>query len=386
MNGYRIFVLGAGFSRPAGLPLASELWEEVMARARQLDWAAEELEYELKEFERYRGSRGDDLSVPVDFEDFLSFLDFEHALGLKGSKSFSDEGNRLQLTLKWLIAQVIVERTPEPSDLPDCYVQFAEALQPTDYVLTFNYDTVLEDSLDRIGKPYRLFTDRYEEIDGFYATTDNSVEEVVVIKLHGSVDWFDKARYDEQVESRRASGLDPVESPPVSIVFNPSSPVSTVPLLEGPQFDDDPLTSAHRVVSGLEWIYGRQPNLLVSPLMLAPSYAKVLYAARLKYFFWGLGRTGGYNMGIVVVGYSLPRHDDYARLILLRMFANYQQLSWEHEFAGLRKKPVLLIDYRPSSVSEAYYRLAFSFSESDKTNYFLDGFGDEAVQAIRELT
>ena len=91
-------------------------------------------------------------------------------------------------------------------------------------------------------------------------------------------------------------------------------------------------------------------------------------------------------MGIVVIGYSLPRHDDYARLIMLRMFANYQQLSWEHEFARLRKKPVLLIDYRPSSVSESYYRLAFSFSESDKTSYFLDGFGDEAVQAIRELT
>ena len=381
-----MFVLGAGFSRPAGLPLASELWEDVMDRARCLDWAVDELEYELQEFEKYRASRGDDLSAPVDFEDFLSFLDLEHALGLKGSNRFSDEGNKLQLTLKWLIAQIIVERTPEPTALPDTYIGFAEALQPTDYVLTFNYDTVLEDSLDLIEKPYRLFPQRYEEILDFSATVNSSVEEVVIIKLHGSVDWFDRARYDEQLASRRASGLDPEASPPVNIVFNPSSAVTTVPLLEGPQFEDDPLASVHRVTGGLRQLYRRQPNLLVSPLMLAPSYAKVLYAERLKYLFWGLGRTGGFNMGIVVIGYSLPRHDDYARLILLRMFANYQQLSWEHEFAGLYKQPVLLIDYRPSSVSEAYYRLAFSFSEAEKTNYFLDGFGGEAVDAIRELT
>ena len=124
-------------------------------------------------------------------------------------------------------------------------------------------------------------------------------------------------------------------------VFNPSSPVTTVPLLEGPQFPDDPLISVYRVKDGLEYIYNRQPNILVSPLMLSPSYAKVLYADRLRSFFWGLGKTGGLNKGVIVIGYSIPQHDNFARQILLHIFSNYQQLYWEEEYAGSIKKPVL---------------------------------------------
>lgn len=386
MNKYRLFIIGAGFSRLAGLPLANELWEEVLTRAKFLDWFADDLNYELSQFKRFRASRGDDLTIPIDFEDFISYLDIEHALGLKGSDTFSEEGNELQLVLKWLIAQVIVEKTPESKILPKCYLDFAETLQPSDYILTFNYDTILENTLDQIGKPYRLFPTRFLEVGETDGIVDSTHDEIVIIKLHGSVDWFDRSWYDELIEVRKSAGLSPQSSPPSNIVFNPSSPVTTVPLLEGPQFPDDPLISVYRVKDGLEYIYNRQPNILVSPLMLSPSYAKVLYADRLRSFFWGLGKTGGLNKGVIVIGYSIPQHDNFARQILLHIFSNYQQLYWEEEYAGSIKKPVLLIDYRPDSVSEAYYRLSYSFSDTNKTNYYLKGFSNEAVKKIRMLT
>jgi len=386
MNKYRIFIIGAGFSRLAGLPLASDLWEEVLNRANSLGFFTDELNYELSQFSKFRASRGDDLTTPFDFEDFISYLDIEHALGLKGSDSFSEEGNELQLVLKWLIAQVIVERTPKSIDLPKCYLDFAETLQPSDYILTFNYDTLLEKSLDQIGKPYRLFPTRFLDIVDSVGEVASSHGEIVILKLHGSVDWFDRSWYDELIKARKEAGLSPETSPPPNIIFNPSSPVTTVPILEGPQYPDDPLKHVYRVKSGLEYIYNRKPNLLVSPLMLTPSYAKVLYADRLRYFFWGLGRMGGLNKGIIVIGYSLPQHDNYARQILLRIFSNYQQYYWEEEYAGSKKKPVLLIDYRPDPVLEAYYRLSYSFSDPDKTNYYLKGFCSEAINEIKELT
>lgn len=383
MNRYRVFVLGAGFSKPAGLPLAQVLWKEVLDRARRLEWIREELDYELGEFDRYRSSRGNEIDdQPVDFEDFMAFLDLEHALGLTGSDTFSAEGNRLQLALRWLIAQIIVERTPPPDALPPCYQEFVDALQPHDYVLTFNYDTILENALDSIGRPYRLFPSRYAAVHDGWAEGDSSREEVAVIKLHGSVDWFDRADYtQEEARSRREGG------PPLPhIVFGPTSPAVTTPLLEGPQFKDEPLLDVHRVIGGLAEVYRRDPPLLVSPVMLAPSYMKVLYADRLRSSFWGLGQIGGYNLGLVVIGYSLPRHDDYARLAFLRMFANYQRSWWDDDFSGMRKKPALLIDFRDSPEAEAAYRSTYSFSEPEKTQFYFDGFDSDAVALIREAT
>lgn len=386
MNKYRIFIIGAGFSRLAGLPLASDLWEEVISRANSSGIFTDELNYELSQFTKFRASRGDELVVPIDFEDFISYLDIEHALGLKGSDSFSEEGNELQLVLKWLIAQVIIENTPTTKELPKSYLEFAKILQPSDYILTFNYDTLLEKSLDSIGKPYRLFPTRFLNIEDTFGEVDSTHDEIVILKLHGSVDWFDRSRYDELIKARKEVGLSPESSPPPNIIFSHSSPVKTAPILEGPQFSDDPLKHVYRVKSGLEYIYNRKPNLLVSPLMLSPSYAKVLYADRLRYLFWGLGRMGGMNKGIIVIGYSIPQHDNYARQILLRIFSNYQQIYWEEEYAGSKKKPVLLIDYRPDSASEESYKLSYIFSEPDKTNYFLKGFSSEAVNAIKKLT
>jgi hypothetical protein len=383
MNNFRIFILGAGFSVAAGLPLADSLWQEVMKRVQHEGWLQEELEFQLSEYDRFRISRGDSPRSTIDFEDFLAFLDFEHALGLKGSDHFSNEGNRLQLVLKWLIAQVLVERTPHPSRLPRCYLDFAECLQPNDLVITFNYDTVLEDALERVGKPFRLFPSRYSEIKKTSGVIDSSKKEIVVLKLHGSVDWFDRASYTSQERHFSEAGL---SEPPDNLVFGPNSQVTTTPLLEGPQFPDDPLLSVYRVTEKLDWLYLHDPPILVSPVLLAPSNMKVLYAQRLKYFFWGLGKTGGWNLGLIVIGYSLPRHDDYARRFLMHMFRNYQGFFWDEEFVGRKKKPALLIDYRDSLESRKSYKVAYSFSEEAKTRYYFDGFDERAVSVIRDAT
>lgn len=384
MRRFRFFILGAGFSSPAGLPLAHQLWEEVLSRARQLNWMNDMLDFELQAYERFRVSRGNNLDdSPFDFEDFFAYLDLEHALGLKGSDHFSDEGNRLQLALKWLIAQVLVERTPAASELPSCYLEFARLLQPHDYVLTFNYDTVLERALDAVGKPYRLFPSRYQEIRESHSVVDNSREEVAVIKLHGSVDWFDKSSYLSQCERYREQGI---EQPPDHIVFGPRSPVETSQLMGGPQFPDDPLTTVHRVSAGLEELYRREPPILVCPFLLAPSNMKVLYANKMRYFYWGLGQSGGMNLGITVIGYSLPRHDDYARRFMMDMFRNYQNMYWGEEMhRGMKKTPVLLIDFRNDDGRRKEYERIYSFSDTEKTEFYYDGFGIKAVEYIRGM-
>ncbi|MCS4200723.1 SIR2 family protein [Salinibacter ruber] len=383
MNDFRIFILGAGFSYEAGLPLASEVWQEVKNRLRHERGLGDELEFQLREYDRYRASKGEDKTEEIDFEDFLAFLDIDHALGLKGSDQFSSEGNRLQLAIRWLIAQIIVERTPSPDEIPEFYLDFARSLQPHDTIVTFNYDTLLERALDRVGKSYRLFPERYDEVGNSVGYIDSSKEEIVVRKLHGSVDWFDRTSYSQREESFEEMG---VSDKPDDLIFGPKSPIETSPLLEGPQFPDDPLQTVHRVTEDLNRLYRRDPPILSAPMLLAPSRMKVLYADRLSSLFWGLGQAGGMNLGVIVIGYSLPSHDNYARRILMHMFRNYQEMYWGADFMGAKKEPALMIDFRNSEESRRKYKKVYGFTDEEKTSYYFNGFDEEAVSFIQQVT
>ena len=128
----------------------------------------------------------------VDYESFLGFLDTEHFLGLKGSDTWSEEGNESQLMVRRAIAEILHQRTP--SKPPELYRAFARKLNTSDWVYTFNYDTLLESALEAEGIPYRLFPHRHSEV-GAFNTVDSSREEVVVLKLHGSIDWCDRSSY-----------------------------------------------------------------------------------------------------------------------------------------------------------------------------------------------
>ncbi len=143
MKSFRTLVLGAGFSKPAGLPLAAELFQEVRKRVKNLYGSGNQLEHDLHYyFEYLKDAEGFNDSVDeIDVERFLSFLDIEHYLGLKGSDTWSVEGNETQLLIKHTIGYVLLNHMPEK--IPELYKSFASKLNPSDYVLTFNYDTLL---------------------------------------------------------------------------------------------------------------------------------------------------------------------------------------------------------------------------------------------------
>jgi hypothetical protein len=96
----------------------------------------------------------------LNFEDLETHLDHEHLLGLRGSDSWSDEGNEDQLMLRWGIGAILNRMTPRQDKIPELYVDFAQRLRAGDVVVTFNYDRILERSLEAAGVPYRRFACR----------------------------------------------------------------------------------------------------------------------------------------------------------------------------------------------------------------------------------
>lgn len=157
---YRLIILGAGFSRPAGFPLAVELWKQIRETAAKRFSASDrayKFNNDLQHYIDFRKETDGKVLTPemVDFEDFMRFLDVEHYLGLRGSDTWSEDGNEGTIVTKFLIGEILATYVNRLNGVPQLYLDFARRLEPRDIVFTFNYDTLLERALDAIGEPYR---------------------------------------------------------------------------------------------------------------------------------------------------------------------------------------------------------------------------------------
>jgi hypothetical protein len=373
---FRIIVLGAGFSHAAGLPLAPELWTEIRSRASSLTGRAAKFHADLAEYIEFkRKCDGAELAPEdVEFEDFRRFLDIQHFLELRGSDTWSRDGNEGTIVVKTLIGHILAERMPRT--IPQLYVEFARKLRPNDYVLTFNYDVLLERALEAAHVPYRLFPDRYSEIHKHSATVDNSKDEVAVLKLHGSIDWFDRSSYAEFQSERRKHGL---TKPSEHRLFSAVDELAVTKVLEGPRHPDDPLAEMYRVKE-VKKLYDAGPMLFeATPWLLAPSALKIVYAGKLRDFWRGLGRAGTFNLGLAIIGYSLPPHDDYARQVIFKLVTNYQR---NDEVFGKRKRRVHLVDLCRNDPARNAFKARYRFVDWNRATLHDSGFNTAAVDRI----
>lgn len=368
---YRLFVLGAGFSKPAGFPLADELWKEIWKRVQNLGGRASKFRDDLHSYIDYRRECfGDQLTAgDINFEDFMRFLDVQHFLGLRGSDTWSEHGNEGTIVTKMLIGEILAERSNALPDVPDLYAEFAQRLQPDDTVITFNYDTLLERSLDAVGKPFRLFPDRYKEVTDNSGIVDNDKDEVVILKMHGSIDWFDRSAFENREDLHSSMGA----PPPTDVIFSRAEELRLKPITDGPRFPTDPLRSVHRATN-LSALYPQGSMFLATPMMLPPSTAKLAYASRMKDFWYGMGRAGTTNLGMAIIGYSLPPQDEYAIQIIHAIVSNYQKYSWGKELMGGQKTPLAIVDFFSSTAAEENFRQRYRFVNWDRATLFGNGF------------
>ena len=374
--GFRIFVLGAGFSKPAGLPLGHELFPKIASEIRNRYGTDTKFERDLSRYIDYRKDC-DNLEVispEVDLEDFMSYLDIEHFLYLRGSDTWSEEGNESQIMVRQAIGRVIHNRTPRASRLPNAYHRFAERLSLHDIIITFNYDIVLERALEHVGKPYRLFPNRYKTVHPTYSEVDSEIEEVTVFKLHGSVDWFSDRQYLELKKADDERGLVGLSR---DDVFDEPMRFGVQPLVEGPRSPDDPLQHIHRIGKADE--YYSQHKDFHAPFILSPSHVKFVYSNPLRELWYGIGQAGGLNLGISVIGYSLPAHDEYIRVALYQLISNYQRSWWNMNLLGVLKDNVKFIDYAEHKNDVYKFKKRYRFVNGSRAEYSFDGFGDGAI-------
>lgn len=378
---HRLIILGAGFSRPAGFPLAANLWKEIRETAASFspDLRAYKFNEDLDHYIEFcKDTDGKVLTREmVDFEDFMRFLDVEHYLGLRGGDTWSEDGNEGTIVTKFLIASILAKHINALQDVPKLYLEFAKRLDPHDTVITFNYDTLLELALDAVGKPYRLFSTRLKSASEFGGTVDSSRDEVVILKVHGSIDWFDRSHFERRIAWHEKQNA----PPPEDVIFSHEAALGLERLVDGPCYDADPLRNVYRATN-LKALYAKKLLFMATPRILPPSAAKLLYATDMNDFWQGMGNAGYYNCGMAIVGFSLPAQDEYARQILYEFVVNYQRYNIEKDELGRKKTPLAIVDFFPDAVSETRFRERYRFVDWSRADLSGNGFDLASLDKI----
>ena len=203
-----VYFVGAGLSCAFRLPNTAELLSESIAFSKLPSgrWMQEEnFESNLQKAFKFFYPDAEHTGFQPDVVDFFSALRtyLDVGAGLVGT-GFGDAPELYRL-LRRGIAHLLIDRTRRTRALSGfaSHDYLAEMVQPGHIVITSNWDTVIEEYAAEHSIPLRL-TSRSRKFD---------TSEVVLLKLHGSLDWCRMHQRTAHPEEDYAA-LKELQSPP----------------------------------------------------------------------------------------------------------------------------------------------------------------------------
>lgn len=295
----RLFVLGAGFSAAAGIPLTGTLLAGAMARFRaECHGLFERVDGYVNTCFRLGESVSDYHRLSL--SEICTFLHYKELREYGGGERWSDAGSRENLALRYFLAKEVALRTPPIDAIPELYRRFAEQLCPGDIVISFNWDTLLELSLEAISKPYS------------YQITDNCV---AIFKPHGSINW--------------RLGL-PESSKATWHSFE---------FTEGMMTEEVYFTEA--LVHPHSWLHVPSPLGEVQPFIVLPGFGKAFDVRRLAPLWYKPEFAFAFTHDIFIIGLSLTQDDFIVRSFFL------DNLPYVEGYSGVSGRKIVIVNPDP---------------------------------------
>jgi len=269
----RLFVLGAGFSAGASIPLMDTLLKLTMDKFQEESEISERIDNYVRIYKNLKDDEKIDYSK-IDFSELCDFLEFIELREYGAGERYKDSGSREKISLRYYLSKTIAENTPY-NDIPELYIKFAEQLHDKDIVLSFNWDLLLEASLIKIGKKY----------------TYNFVEDgyINLAKLHGSINWrIEKPYMDDGLNWK--------------------------PL--HPEYDRTKL-EIYKSDSLLNYTYWENNTSSIEPFLVLPGYGKA-FDVRFNALHWyKIENIFNFTKDIYIIGLSLAKDDFFIKNLFL---------------------------------------------------------------------
>lgn len=198
-----------------------------------------------------------------------------------------------------------------------------------------------------------------------------------MIKLHGSIDWYDREPYDAARQYFKTAGATVPDRDPI---FGPDPTVQTESLARGAVRGELARQLVERVrrVRDHRRVFPIAPYWEAVPFLLPPAHDKLLGHDPIRALWQNLHRAFAACSAIVIVGYSMPSYDGYAYEALGRLLIEFQA-GGPTTYFGHRRLPLQLITLTDSD-SAALQTLPFVCAS--KTRVWKDGLSAEALDWI----
>lgn len=225
VTNHNVYILGAGFSKNAGLPLLSGFLNEMRS---SVNWLKKEERLELTAtrevllFRKRAASAALRVNLNVEnIEDLFSLaaasgeeaaaenISTAIAATIEYSRSHAQTLGPMEVAAKadfpipqsWAKTGGDEYKTRFEVQLYDQYAGLlnGDLCDHQDYmdntVISFNYDTILEDALLRIGVPIDYgFQKDWVEYDEGWQSAQTKNKQLKLLKIHGSINWFQHKR------------------------------------------------------------------------------------------------------------------------------------------------------------------------------------------------
>jgi len=364
-----MYIIGSGFSQSAGLPLGTEIFRDIIAESKKTIIYKNILSSDIQRYLDYynRSNRKEIKEDDINLEDFISFLDIEHFLKLAGKNHWSDAGNQSQLAIKNIIARLLHREKGNIQNW-DLYEKFCRSLLPGDIIITFNYDTILETVLDFLNNEYVFSPDEY-----YMRKTASSGIPILILKLHGSIDWYSITPYIKRLENLQNADTFYDYNHPIFSHSHDFMPKRVFRYLS------DKTSSLKQIykIDKIREVQDGIPSVTDAPFIISPSYSKIVYLNEILDLWFGLNDWGNHCSSFTIIGFSLPQHDEYLRQVIFNILENYQN---QEDLNGIYKKPPLrFIDKITNDSDLERLKSRYSFLDFNNLELFRNGFTEESI-------
>lgn len=332
----RVFVIGAGVSASCDIPIARDILRCAILALRQRSAADAKHVHDLLKF--IYPAFDEELGNYPNIEDFLNFIEVAKDFNEEFVESTTWPADKLRkvntITLK-AVTDYIWSLMGDGKKQHAVHDFVRNTLSEGDTLITFNWDLTLERALEE-----------YPRDPGFeYRYSRKRQNDFVLLKPHGSIDWFErKAIKGLKCEKH-------VENHDDELCYYPNFDLSKSPELRN-----------------------------IAPVIVPPVSSKN-FKGRFFHKIWGdVLRAISDATELHVLGYSLPKEDQFAKFVLRRAIRNNMAASEKG-----RKKPLKLFLVNPDeAVEQTFYRLAGKALK--RFNFYQTRFEDIAATYNEVIT